>query len=1012
MERHKCPNGMNPFLGDGCNWLVEDVAHNLEYSSRLNMATQYTLKLVMEHPSWKETGWIPYECSNQLQKEKFEHNIYSRVSKFAERYSINVPDIMNMVLLSADNHMMLFLGYKLLHVYICQDSADDECPRSDTFISHPDLQKLLRKSIKEICYFLAKYTLSYSFTSFASTLGFRERYYKDTYGWFCSARISLTNIINLMRGFRPFLELYNFELPNDFIAKTFSLLDLVEFSIHFTLAWIQRDLEGLILFTLAISNALRHGESFLKASRGNLVKFLHQSSQSVDQMASYDRKVDIKEENEHKKLQVFGMPENEQWQLIGVSLWKLFFNFSEHEIHLLMLERPEEGMNLELIKTFPLGLANVFIASLAFISSSLTKCLRSFMMGNSDRRISVATLAWLEAYKQLGNSGSLEYLNQKTSTLQLTDHEDGTSLLKMLSEISINLKGILGSFISEETDIAFDRQQHTMCWNVVHESVMAEYASGDETDKVGMGNSAAANTEQILHSKDQAEGNGSFLEDRSSPPSTEVAYFHNPQEVYKRNGELLEAICFNSTDECQVSLASNRKGLLFFNLNVGVCKREAQFLWSDFDWPSGGWAGSESTPIPTFVSPGVGLGNKKGAHLGLGGATIGVGLLARPGRDLTGGGAFGIPGYAGIGASGLGWGEQEDFEDFNDPPATVENIRTRALSSHPSKPFLLVGSSNTHIYLWEFGKDRAAATYGVLPAANVPPPYALASVSAVQFDSCGQRFATAALDGTVCTWQLEVGGRSNVHPTDSSLCFNKHASYMAISYIAASGSILATAGCSTNNMNVVIWDTLAPPTTSQASISCHEGGARSLSVFDNDIGIGSISPMIVTGGKNGDIGLHDFRYIATGKSKRHRHSSELNLKAAGLDDANKFSENVNGMIWHIPRAHLGSVTKIVTIPNTSLILSGSKDGDVKLWDAKRCKLVFHWPKLHERHTFLQPSSRGFGGVVRVLNQVALFEGFTSFPTYQLILLITMANPIFHSLSRTWAKLWLLCYLAP
>lgn len=78
----------------------------------------------------------------------------------------------------------------------------------------------------------------------------------------------------------------------------------------------------------------------------------------------------------------------------------------------------------------------------------------------------------------------------------------------------------------------------------------------------------------------------------------------------------------------------------------------------------------------------------------------------------------------------------------------------------------------------QFNKDKATATYGVLPAANVPPPYALASISALQFDHFGHRFASAALDGTVCTWQLEVGGRSNVRPTESSLCFNGHASYV------------------------------------------------------------------------------------------------------------------------------------------------------------------------------------------------------------------------------------------
>lgn len=128
---------------------------------------------------------------------------------------------------------------------------------------------------------------------------------------------------------------------------------------------------------------------------------------------------------------------------------------------------------------------------------------------------------------------------------------------------------------------------------------------------------------------------------------------------------------------------------------------ESNYIWSKADWPRDGWAGSDSTPVPTCVSPGVGLGSRKGTHLGLGGATVGAGSLAKPGRDLAGGGAYGVPGNAGIGSSGLGWEIQDEFEEFLDPPATVENIRTRALSSHPSRPFFLVGSSNTHTYLWE-----------------------------------------------------------------------------------------------------------------------------------------------------------------------------------------------------------------------------------------------------------------------------------------------------------------------
>lgn len=44
-----------------------------------------------------------------------------------------------------------------------------------------------------------------------------------------------------------------------------------------------------------------------------------------------------------------------------------------------------------------------------------------------------------------------------------------------------------------------------------------------------------------------------------------------------------------------------------------------------------------------------------------------------------------------------------------------------------------------------------------------------------------------------------------------------------VTYVTASGSIVAAAGYSSTGVNVVVWDTLAPPSTSQASIMCHDG---------------------------------------------------------------------------------------------------------------------------------------------------------------------------------------------
>ena len=99
---------------------------------------------------------------------------------------------------------------------------------------------------------------------------------------------------------------------------------------------------------------------------------------------------------------------------------------------------------------------------------------------------------------------------------------------------------------------------------------------------------------------------------------------------------------------------------------------------------------------------------------------------------------------------------------------------------------------------------------------------------------------------------------------------------------------------------------LSPAVVLTIPFSC-EGGARSLSVFDNDIGSGSVSPLILTGGKDGDVGLHDFRYIATGRTKRHRHpdNGEQNITSSSID-MRTGDQNRNGMLWYIPKAHLGT----------------------------------------------------------------------------------------------------------
>lgn len=478
--------------------------------------------------------------------------------------------------------------------------------------------------------------------------------------------------------------------------------------------------------------------------------------------------------------------------------------------------------------------------------------------------------------------------------------------------------------------------------------------NGDTLKKMANGNGvgmSGANGEQVGKGERRRslEVSGSGVQDReveredgtsnqrkkaeeTSPLWHPTLTFGEGEEVYKMGGELLEAICVNALNLHQAVIATNRKGLIFADTN----SREAfssslENLWADSHWPKNGWAGSVSTPPPATPPPSS-LSRPQTSPYGQFPSETGMGGLG-----------MGIPGYGGIGAWGLGWEDLEDAQEgYVDPPATLANVDSRALAAHPLRPLFLAGSNNTHVYLWEFGKPSATATYGVLPPANSPIPIGLASVAAVRFDRYGHRFLTAGGDGTLSTWRLEVGGRSNVRPIETRQCFRRY-SFDCV-YVGAGGSVVAAAGLTQSGANVTLWDTLAPPNSSRASAICHDGGALCLDVVEaGSSGAGSY-PLIVSGGKGGNIAVHDFRFIARGKGRQ------------------KFGGDSESALWSIPKAHAGSVSSIAVIPGSSLFLSGGKDGDMKLWDAATCEQILHWPRIHERRTFL--NARGFGAVTQ------------------------------------------------
>jgi WD40 repeat protein len=101
-------------------------------------------------------------------------------------------------------------------------------------------------------------------------------------------------------------------------------------------------------------------------------------------------------------------------------------------------------------------------------------------------------------------------------------------------------------------------------------------------------------------------------------------------------------------------------------------------------------------------------------------------------------------------------------------------------------------------------------------------------------------------------------------------------------------------------------------------------------------------PLVATAGRDGDIAAHDLRKLGDAGSN-------------------------TTVLWRARRVesgvgHAAAVKSLAALSlrnETVALVSGCKDGDVRVWECASGAHVQHFAAAHERHTFLAP--RGGGG---------------------------------------------------
>ncbi|XP_058066512.1 dmX-like protein 1 [Anopheles bellator] len=235
----------------------------------------------------------------------------------------------------------------------------------------------------------------------------------------------------------------------------------------------------------------------------------------------------------------------------------------------------------------------------------------------------------------------------------------------------------------------------------------------------------------------------------------------------------------------------------------------------------------------------------------------------------------------------------------------VDNIKR--MSAHPLMPLYLTGGQDGSVQMWEWGHQQVVCT----PRS----PGTFAKVTRCRFSQHGNKFGIADGDGNLSLWQVGLASQSN-RPFFTYQCHNKGITDFVF---LGSCSLVATAGHSSESKNVAIWDTLLPQKKALVSaFTCHDQGASSLAYAPQH-------QLLISAGKKGDVNIFDVRQ----RVLRHRFQAhEHPIKCLAID------------------------------PNEEHFVTGSADGDIKVWGLTVHTQLYSFMGDHARSSFFKHIGQG------------------------------------------------------
>ncbi|XP_055017925.1 dmX-like protein 1 [Boleophthalmus pectinirostris] len=234
----------------------------------------------------------------------------------------------------------------------------------------------------------------------------------------------------------------------------------------------------------------------------------------------------------------------------------------------------------------------------------------------------------------------------------------------------------------------------------------------------------------------------------------------------------------------------------------------------------------------------------------------------------------------------------------------INNVRRMA--SHPTLPYYLTGAQDGSVRMFEWGHSQQIICFRSPGNSRV---------TRIRFSHQGNKFGIVDADGGLSLWQTNTSGAAP-KPYLTLQCHNKTANDFVF---VSSSSLIATAGLSTDNRNVCVWDTLVPPANSLVhAFCCHDSGATVLCMAPRQ-------QLLITGGRRGWVSVLEL-------SHRHQRQSF--------------------------QAHDSPVKALALDPTEDCFISGSSEGNIKVWSLSTQTLLYTFPNEHARQSLFRNLGTG------------------------------------------------------